>query len=143
MARIILFGHGGWRPQSRTRTPYTIVPPGSSIRFYTENAKLLTLGFGLQVIQNNPGLPLPDSEWGAYRTVPNMTLYPAPEFHGHVQGALAHAPAGTRCLIANRATRLSHYFERYPGNDFIWIACRELQFRDQGGRAIGVNVVQR
>lgn len=140
MATIFFFGHGGWDPRN-TKTGFTSIPAGTSFKFYTEANALMTLGFGLKLIRGEAVGP-PDQEFGAYRQCPDMTLHPAPEFHGQVAAAAANT--GATVIVANKAIKISSILDQYKGNDIVWIACRALEMKEtKRGAASGINRVGR
>jgi len=128
MAKMFFFGHGGWDPRKQ-KTGFTAVPPGTTFSFYTEANTLMTLEFGLKLIAGTAKLQ-PDQRFEEFKSCPNMTLYPAKEFHGQV--SQANAASGATVIVANQPLHLSDLFLRYSGNDIIWIACRALELKETG-----------
>jgi hypothetical protein len=135
--KIFLCGHGGWNPGDG----YTKVPKGSTITFYNQNAKLLKGGDDYKVIQG--------SFWGQadsvvreFHTCPNMRLYP--DNPAVVAYSESIKQNGTRLLWSNAANGmlLSDIFAANAGNDFVWACCRHVKLREQGGEALGVNLVE-
>ena len=149
MANIFVFGHGGWKPADG----YTVIPAGTSVKFYTEANKLMSVAFATQLITGQAPGAQPDLEAGPFRSVQNMRLYPAPEFHSAVQNAVHQAGgAAGQIKIVDKAggVTLEALLAQLKGNDVTWIACRALSMnRPQtkiGGveqRIEGVNVRQR
>ena len=80
-----------------------------------------------------------DQHFEARKSCPNMTLYPAKEFHGQVTRANTK---GATVIVANQPVHLADLFLRYPGHDIVWIACRALELK-RTGAATGVNRVGR
>ena len=129
MADIFVFGHGEWKPSDG----YTVVPAGTSVKFYTEGNKLMTVAFATQLMTGQDGGAMPDLEAGAFRSVQNMRLYPAPEYHAAVQQAIQQAggTAGDIRIVNNAGgVTLQSLLEELKGNDLTWIACRALGLKE-------------
>jgi hypothetical protein len=139
VAKIYFFGHGGWDPRGQ-ESGFTTVPSGSTFSFYTEANTLMTLKFGCELIEGT-AKGEPDQKFAQFQSCPNMTLYPAPEFHGHVGQAMAKS--GATVIVANQALKLKDLFLKYPGQDIVWIACRALEMKATGQAAPGINRVGR
>ncbi len=137
MAKIFFFGHGGWDPRKQ-ESGFTPVPPNTTFSFYTQVNTLMTLKFGLELIAGTTNAE-PDQHFEARKSCPNMTLYPAKEFHGQVTRANTK---GATVIVANQPVHLADLFLRYPGHDIVWIACRALELK-RTGAATGVNRVGR
>jgi hypothetical protein len=136
---MFFFGHGGWDPR-RQKTGFTTVPGGTTFSFYTAANTLMTLKFGYELIEGSASAD-PDQQFGPFQSCPDMTLYPAPEFHSQIREAMAHS--GAEVIVAHQALRLSRLFQQYAGNDIVWIACRELILKPTGMAAPGLNRVGR
>lgn len=149
MANIFVFGHGEWRPGDG----YTVVPAATSVKFYTEANRLMSVAFATQLMTGQAPGAQPDQEAGPYQSIQNMRLYPAPEFHNDVQLAVQQAGgAAGQIRIVNNAggVTLDALLAELKGNDITWIACRALGLRRTltriGGveqRIGGMNVIQR
>ena len=149
MANVFVFGHGAWKPGDG----FTVVPAGTSVKFYTESNKLMSVAFATELMTGQAPGARPDMEAGAFRSVQNMRLYPAPEFHAAVQHAIqvAGGAAGQIKIVSNAGgVTLQTLLEQLKGNDVTWIACRALGMKRPmtkiGGieqRIEGVNVRQR
>jgi len=137
VAQIFFFGHGGWDPRNQ-KSGFATVPGGSTFSFYTEANTLMTLKFGCDLIAGT-ATGGPEQKFEQFQSCPDMTLYPAPEFHGHVSQAMAKS--GSTVIVANKPMRLSELFLRYPGDDIVWIACRALELNPTGKPAPGINRV--
>jgi hypothetical protein len=141
MATVFFFGHGGWDPRG-SESGFTPIPKGTTFRFYTQANSLMTLGFGLKLIAGDPSCGEPDQEFREYQQCPDMTLYPAPEFHGHV--VRAAQTSGANVVVANAPVKLSSVLRSHAGSDIVWIACRALELQSTPqGRAAGINRVGR
>ncbi len=148
MADIFVFGHGGWAPNDG----YTQVPPKTSVRFFTEGNRLMSVDFAVRLMSGNAPGAQPDMEASAYRSVQNLRLYPAPEFHGEVQHAIALAGGGVQVRIVQdpNGVTLARLLAELKGNNITWIACRALglhKVKTRVGRVEqripGINQIQR
>jgi putative adhesin Stv-like protein len=149
LANVFVFGHGEWKPSDG----YTVVPAGTSVKFFTEGNKLMSVAFATQLMTGQAPAARPDMEAGAFRSVQNMRLYPAPEFHSDVQQAVQQAggAAGDIRIVSDAGgVTLQALLEDLKGNDITWIACRALGLKEVntkiGGAAQrigGMNVIQR
>jgi hypothetical protein len=149
VANVFVFGHGGWSPGAG----YTSVPANTSVKFYTEGNKLMSVAFATQLMTGGAPNARPDLEAGAFRSVQNMRLYPAPEFHCDVQRAIQQAGgAAGRIVIVNNpgGVTLQALLLELKGDDVTWIARRALSMNQArtkiGGveqRIGGVNTIQR
>jgi len=137
--KIFFFGHGGWDPRGQ-KTGFTMVPAGTRFSFYTGVNTLMTLKFGYDLIEGSAGAAA-DQEYEQFQSCPNMTLYPAPEFHSDIQAAMAGS--GARVIVVNGEMKLSKLFLEYSGHDIVWIACRALELKNAGGSGFGINRVGR
>jgi hypothetical protein len=136
MAKIILFGHGGWTPNDG----FTILPANSSITFYTQNAKLLKGGDDFKILWGT--FTGGGEKIGPYRSCTNLRLYP--DSPSNLGRATCTKPAGVDLYFANNPAgeRLSDIFGKLPGNDFHWACCRYLDLRKVSGPNYGVNLVE-
>jgi Putative adhesin Stv domain len=148
VANVFVFGHGAWKPGDG----FTVVPAGTSVKFYTESTKLMSVAFATQLMAGQVPGARPDLEAGAFRSVQNMRLYPAPEFHAAVQHAIQLAGSAVKIKVVSNAggVTLQTLLEQLKGDDVTWIACRALGMKRTmtkiGGveqRIEGVNVLQR
>ena len=134
VAQVFFFGHGGWDPRGQ-RTGFTSVPAGTTFSFYTAANTLMTLKFGYELIEGSASAEA-DQQFGPFQSCPNMTLYPAPEFHGQILQAMANS--GAEVKVVHQALKLSKAFEMAAGNDIVWIACRELILKPTGSAGVTV-----
>ncbi len=136
MANIFVFGHGGWQPNDG----YAQVPANTTVRFYTDPNRLMTVDFAVQLISGTAQNAQPDEQAGAYRSVQNLRLYPAPEFHGDVLHAIALAGGGASVRIVQNpaGVTVQELLNELKGNNITWIACRALQMNEQQTRIGGV-----
>ena len=141
MAQVFFFGHGGWDPRGAS-TGFTPVPRGTTLRFYTEANALMTLDYGLKLIRGEPDAGEPEQTFREFQQCPDMTLYPAQEFHGHVvQAARA---SGANVVVTNAPVKISQVLQQHAGSDIVWIACRALEMQGTAlGQQAGINRVGR
>lgn len=162
MAKIIVFsGHGAW-PLGTDE--FAQLPAKCSIKFYTMNMKTLSDGLGGDIDRGIVSGLTPDQEAGQYMNVPNMRLYPP---HGlnikapdpskwHVIKLPAPVPDDDLNIQVqiqdgyggggNLTTLFSLLDPAIRSADsvvFLWAACRAINLKDAGGKALGVNVMQR
>ena len=136
MPNVFVFGHGGWTPNDG----YAQVPANTSISFFTEANRLMSVDFAVKLMSGTAGVVEPDMQVGAFRSVQNMRLYPAPEFHGQVLQAISLAGANVQVRIVQNpaGVRLQTLLTELKGNDITWIACRALQLKVVQTRIGGV-----
>ena len=139
MAQMFFFGHGGWDPRGQ-KTGFTSVPAATTFSFYTAANTLMTLKFGYDLIEGSASAQ-PDQQFDQFQSCPDMTLYPAPEFHGQILQAMANS--GAEVIVAQQELKLSRLFQTYAGNDIVWIACRELILKPTGVAVPGLNRIGR
>jgi hypothetical protein len=156
---VYLAGHGGWNVIN-SKYPYAKVPRGTTISFYSENAKgLPTMSVAEIVSLSMDGL-LGDSngDFGEYKSCPNYTLYVDTSYKQGVWNALGclQFPDGTplctgvgsngvACMDSGLPVHTCNGIfadNRVAGNEVLWLACRSLQMYPMGGQAIGVNTGQ-
>ncbi|HEX8985204.1 MAG TPA: hypothetical protein VF767_07230 [Bryobacteraceae bacterium] len=136
MPNVFVFGHGGWTPSDG----YTQVPANTSIRFFTEANRLMSVDFAVRLMSGTAGVVEPDLQVGAYHSVQNLRLHPAPEFHGQVLHAIGLAGVNVQIKVVQNpaGVRLQNLLAQLKGNDITWIACRALQLQVVRTRIGGV-----
>lgn len=156
---IVLSGHGSWE----MRDGYTTLPAKCSIKFYTCNMKTLSDGLGGNIDRGLITGLEPDQESGPFSTVPNMRLYPptglnirTPDNNWNlVELGSGAVPAGNKNVQvkiaaaypggADLKTILALLKSSMMGQEctILWAACRAIGLKSTGGKAIGVNTLQR
>jgi hypothetical protein len=122
--KIFLTGHGGWTPKNG----YFSVPAGTSVTFYTENAKLMLSTDVYKIVEGTWTHPA-SSVVGAYKSCQNMTLYPDDkEYVNKTLSALMKNPNRDQCDVVRVTSplNLKDIVEKHPGNEFVWACCRDL-----------------
>ncbi len=162
MPKIIVFsGHGAW-PLGTDE--FVQLPANCSIKFYTMNMKTLSDGLGGDIDRGIVSGLTPDQEAGQFQNIPCMRLYPP---HGlnirapnsatwHVIKLPAAVPVDDKNIQVQIQTgyggggNLTTLFKlldpairQAESVIFLWAACRAINLKDTGGKAIGVNVMQR
>lgn len=160
--KIIVFsGHGSWQ---LGKDAFVRMPANCTIRFYTMNMKTLSDDLGGALDRGIIAGLEPDQETGPNLEVPDMRLYPP---HGlnirrpdpaswHLITLPAPIPVDDKNLqitIANKygggaslkvlLRLLKPVIDRSDDVTFLWAACRAVNLRAVGGKASGVNIMQR
>jgi hypothetical protein len=141
--KYFLTGHGGWTPADG----YFSLPAGTTVTFYTENAKLMLASDVYKIVEGSYQQK-PSQVIQPFNTCQNMTLYPddASEIPPTV-AALNKNPLGAQCdaLSVDEPTKLKDIVAAFPGSDFVWACCRDLSLKPAGNniaRDAGVNAAQ-
>jgi len=163
MAKIVaLSGHGEWM---LGKEGFVTLPSATSMRFYTMNMRTLSDAFGGDLDRGIIDGVTCDQEAGPFMKVPNMRIFPA-------TGLNIKPPANPsnwhviklprRVPVDNRNLQIQ-IDPAYPGGAdlktilallepalrassetmIIWAACRAINLSSAGGRALGVNTLQR
>lgn len=159
---IVLSGHGGWMLGEEG---FASLPAGTSMKFYTLNMRTLSDAFGGDLDRGMLQGVTPDQEAAPFMNVPNMRLFPpsglnirAPSdpSRWHVVKLPRRVPVDGRNLQiqidpaypggADLKT-IFHFLDRAlrasPDTVIIWAACRAINLKASGGKALGVNTLQR
>ncbi|WP_378183813.1 putative adhesin [Aquimarina sp. SS2-1] len=157
---IVLSGHGSWEMGDG----YVTLPARYSIKFYTDNMKLLSDTLGGNIDRGNVAGLIPDQEASPYSTIPNMRLYPpdglmiqAPDQNTWnvvdiPTGIIPRDDKNLQIHVAdyyNDGMNLKELFDVLDQALFgqevtiLWAACRDIGLIDAGGESFGVNVLQR
>jgi hypothetical protein len=126
---VFLIGHGNWYPSDG----FTTVPAGTSITFYTQNAKLLHKSVALKIVDGTTTFE-PDGTHGPFRTIPNMTLsFFSDEDNQEFRDRAKKRDGGYTLFFAPKGgkVKLSELFQRseFIGKELIWLACRSLDLK--------------
>jgi len=137
MAKVFLCGHGGYTPADGWAT----LPAKSSITFYTPHQKLLKGGDDYKIIQGAFGEP--DSVVGEFHSCPNLRLYPDdPTVVSHSE-SIKQQGSVLYWSSKDDGELLTDIFKKHPGSEFIWAACRHVNFKNASyGEKYGVNLVE-
>ncbi len=155
---LYLVGHGGWNVIN-SAFPYAKVPRGTSISFYTENAKLLGVTTAPEIAKLAAADALGESNgtFEQYKPVPNYTLSPLDDytrwFYGEVIPGCVPVDVDTPlctgegddgpCIESDDPLHTcTGLFATYAGQEIVWLACRAMMLRPAGGAAAGVNTLQ-
>ncbi|MGZ0077837.1 putative adhesin [Methylomonas sp. BW4-1] len=125
--KYFMTGHGGWTVSDG----YFDLPKGTTVKFYTENAKLM-LSSDVYKIVNGTFKGSPTNIVGEYRSCQNMTLYPDDaEYIGPTDAALAQNPDSANCRVyrVTAAKKLKDIVKDLAGHEIIWCCCRDLSLR--------------
>lgn len=126
--KYFMTGHGGWT----VKDGYVDLPKGTSVSFYTENAKLM-LSSDVYKIVDGSFAGEPTSVIGEYRQCQNMTLYPDDAVYvGPTDAALLRNPDAAQCRVYRVAAqkKLSDIIaNELAGHQIIWCCCRDLSQR--------------
>ena len=156
---IVLSGHGGWKLGDRS---FVHVPARCSIKFFTMNMKTLSDGLGGDIDRGLIAGLEPDQEAGPFCSIPDMTLTPpvglkirAPDpANWHRLRIPCPLPlddkniqvtirAGYQAHLSGLFKYLAPVIERSESVTFLWAACRAIELKKAGGKALGVNKLQR
>jgi hypothetical protein len=141
MADILLDAHGTWDPSSVPA--YTIVPKGSTLKYFTENMRL----FGDSEMRRGQMLTSePSQEVGAQKQCQNYTVSPAPETAGFLvpSGMTRKTPGGNMLLCTsdqcaqdgwhNPANCQGLFAEAdYENANIYFAVCRHISLNPTGG----------
>jgi len=138
MGKVVFSGHGSFDPS--TVPPFTTVPDGTEIHFYTENLKALLDSYGGDIESMSPAFDgvTPSQSVYAGRSVPNYTLYDPEDLN------IQAAPADVDQIVLSGGQRTLHQFFWDDGvtGECHWAACRVVDLDEVGGSLIGANVGQ-
>ncbi|MEY3172304.1 MAG: hypothetical protein RLZZ436_217 [Planctomycetota bacterium] len=156
---IVLSGHGGWKLGDRS---FVKVPARCSIKFFTMNMKTLSDGLGGDIDRGSIAGLEPDQEAGPFHSIPDMTLTPPvglnirtpdpatwhclrlpcplPFDNKNIQVTIS---AGYEADLSDLFEYLAPVIERSDSVTFLWAACRAIELKKAGGKALGVNKLQR
>ncbi|MFO8173206.1 MAG: hypothetical protein R6T96_02915 [Longimicrobiales bacterium] len=159
---IVLSGHGMWM---LGKEDFVTLPASTSIKFYTMNMRLLSDGFGGDLDRGIITNVEPDQEAGPFSSVPNMRLFPPTGLHIRAPANMAnwHVVKLPQRVPADHRNLQIQVDPAYPGGAdlktilafldpalrpstdslLIWAACREVKLKDVGGKAVGINTLQR
>ncbi|BDG70249.1 putative adhesin [Roseomonas fluvialis] len=121
MADIYLCGHGEWKTNG-VPSGFANVPARTTVHFYTPIGRFLSIDQAMAIMGKGPGALQPDQSVGAYRTVTDLALYPAPEMR--VRFMTAALNAGATAVMVDHDSMLSDLLTEYAGHDVHWLACR-------------------
>jgi hypothetical protein len=159
---IALSGHGEWM---LGKEGFVTLPANTSIKFYTMNMRTLSDALGGDLDRGIVQGMSPDQEAGPFKSVPNMRLFPptgltikTPSNPGkwHIVKLPQRVPVDNKNLQiqidsaypggADLKTILSFLepaLRASTDNVLLWAACRAINLTAKGGKAIGVNTMQR
>jgi hypothetical protein len=141
--KYFLTGHGGWLPGDG----FFGLPSGTTVTFYTENAKLMLASDVYKIVEGTYTQP-PAQVIKQQMSCQNMTLYPDDD--SEIQptlSALAKNAEGDKCDVirVTQPMKLRQIVDAFPGGDFVWACCRDLSLKPAGNnlaRDAGVNAAQ-
>lgn len=159
---IALSGHGEWM---LGKEGYVSLPAGTSMKFYTMNMRTLSDAFGGDLDRGIINGVTCDQEAGPFMNVPNMRLFPPTGLHikKPANSAAWHiVKLPQRVPVDNKNLQIQ-IDPAYPGgadlktiltyldpalrasNDtiLVWAACRAINLSASGGKAVGINTLQR
>ncbi|HEX5127439.1 MAG TPA: hypothetical protein VFW00_11915 [Rhodocyclaceae bacterium] len=158
---IVFSGHGAWALGNDT---FVRMPANCSIKFYTMNMKTLSDNLGGDIDRGIITGLEPDQEAGPHVQAPDMRLYPP---HGlnirqpdmskwHVIKLPAAIPVDDKNIqiqidnkcggggsLAVMLKLLQNVIANTESITFLWAACRAVNLKAVGGKAAGVNIMQR
>lgn len=141
MKKVIICGHGGWKPADG----YTKVPKGCSLAFYTEFSKCLS-GDDADSIAAGTYVGQPTRVIAQYNMAPNMRFYPLTQSEKQV--IIAAKPADRELLFTsdNGGRPLEHLLKTLSPTaeiEFHWACCSYTQLKvTPGSAAKGINLTQ-
>lgn len=125
--RIFLTGHGGWDPKDG----YFSVPAGTSVVFYTENAKLMLSSDVFKIVAG-VWPTAPELVVGPYRNCQNFTLHPDDQqYINPTLSSLMLNPDRDNCDVVRvtEPMKLADIVLGHPGHEFVWACCRDLSLK--------------
>lgn len=162
MEKIIVFsGHGDWKLGD---DGFAKLPAKCSMKFFTMNARTLSDGLGGNIDRGIIEGLEPDQEAGAFKSVPDMRLYPPTGLNirdpnpanWHILELPGPVPVNNKNIQVkiNDAYQggadlnlmfelLAPAIQQADSVMFLWAACRALGLKPAGGEKLGINTMQR
>lgn len=157
MAKINVYmtGHGKWDIEFAGRGTssipgFTTTPKGCKVVFYIHNAKTMMPSDVWSILEGNYN-GAPESEYGEFRSVPEMKLSPVSsaereEDFSHFligqnklpEGSIFYSPTMARPLSAVME-RIRENFGRHNEYIFHWLCCRFVPMKGENSGNEGVN----
>jgi len=158
---IVFSGHGSWQLGADT---FVRMPANCTMKFYTLNMKTLSDQLGGDLDRGIITGLEPDQETGPHVQAPDMRLFPP---HGlnirqpdlskwHVIELPAPIPVDDKNIqilinkkyggggsLAVMLKLLKNVIANTESITFLWAACRAVNLKPVGGKAEGVNIMQR